>query len=132
MRKILSSLFVLGGLFLTHSALAYNVGSVEETCKKPRFTSFSLAEFSAKNKQEVAPGADFSFTISNNIDPTTLKITAKKKALPVTITDKNSFFLVTGKIPMEYTGQFVRIDVQVHAKLGCKALDGWLIKVAQQ
>ncbi len=130
MKKMLSPLFAVTTLFFAHNALAYNAGAVDEVCKKPKFSSFSLAEFTAKNKAEVAPESAFSFVISNNIDPSTLKISAKKKSLPVTVTDKNSFFLISGKIPAEYTGQFVRIDAQVTAKLGCKGLDGWLVKVS--
>jgi hypothetical protein len=132
MKKILSPLLLLTALLFTHNALAYNPGAVEETCKKPKFSSFSLTEYNAATKQEVPAQSDFSFTLSNNIDPATLKLTAKKKPLPFTIADKNSFFLVTGKIPAEYTGKFVRIDAQVMAKLACKGLDGWLIKVAGQ
>jgi hypothetical protein len=130
MKKILFPLAATAALLLTANVQAYNAGVVDEVCKKPKFTSFSLPEFSATNKVEVAPESAFSLMISNNVDPTTLKVSAKKKALPVTVTDKNSFFLVTGKIPAEYTGQFVRIDVQVTARLGCKGLDGWLVKVA--
>lgn len=131
MKKIRLPLLVLTALLFSHNALAYNAGSVDEVCKKPKFSSFSLAEFTAAKKLEVPPESDFSFTISSGIDPATLKLTAKKKSLPFTITDKNSFFLVTGKIPAEYTGQFVRMDVQVTSKLACKGLDGWLIKVAK-
>lgn len=130
MKKYLTSILLCGAILFAHNALAYDAGTVDDICKKPKFSSFSLAEYKATNKQEVPTESAFSFVISNWIDPTSIKLTAKKKPLPFTVTDKNSFFLVNAKLPAEYTGQFVRIDVQVTAKLGCKALDGWLVKVA--
>lgn len=132
MKKYLKPILLCGTLLFAHNVAAYDAGTVEEICKKPKFSSFSLSEYKTSNKQEVAAESAFSFVISNWIDPTTIKLTAKKKALPFTVTDKNSFFLVTAKLPAEYNGQFVRIDVQVNAKLGCKGLDGWLVKVAEK
>ncbi len=130
MKKYLNLMVMLITMIFAHNAAAYNAGMVEELCKKPKFSSFSLSEYHAKDKLEVAAESDFSFVISNWIDPTTIKLTAKKKPLPFTVEDKNSFFLVHSKLLPEHKGQFVRLDVQVMAKLGCKALDGWLVKVA--
>ena len=130
MKKYLKTLLASVAIIFVNNAMAYDPGATQEACKKPKFSSFSLPEFNAPTKAEVPAESGFSFVISNWIDPTTIKLTAKKKPLPFTVTDKNSFFLVTAKLPAEYTGQFVRLDVQVHAKLGCKGLDGWLVKVA--
>lgn len=132
MKKYLNLIMMFMTLIFTHDAAAYNAGMVEDVCKKPKFSSFSLAEYKNPDKLEVAAESDFSFVISNWIDPTTIKLTAKKKPLPFTVEDKNSFFLVHSKLLPEQKGQFVRLDVQVMAKLGCKALDGWLVKVAEQ
>jgi hypothetical protein len=132
MKKQLKLMMVLGALSFAHNAVAYNPGMVEEVCKKPKFSTFSLAEYSKTEKLEVPAESAFSFTISNWIDPTTIKLTAKKKNVPFTLVNKNSFFLVNAKIPAEYTGQFVRFDVQATARLGCRGLDGWLVKVAGQ
>lgn len=130
MKKYLKSILLCGAMLFAHNVMAYDAGTVDEMCKKPKFSSFSLTEYKATNKQEVVAESDFSFVISNWIDPATIKLTAKKKPLPFTVTDKNSFFLVNAKLPAEYNGQFVRIDVQVNARLGCKGLDGWLVKIA--
>jgi hypothetical protein len=129
MKKYLKTLLASVAIIFASHAMAYDPGLIEEVCKKPKFTSFSLAEYSAPTKAEVPPESEFSFVVSNWIDPTTLKLTAKKKKLNFTITDKNSFFLVHAKLPAEYSGQFVRIDAIVNARLGCKGLDGWLVKV---
>jgi hypothetical protein len=132
MKKLLTYTLVLTTLLFTHYALAYEDSLGEQACKKPRFHSFSLPEYKNPEKLEVPANADFSFTTSNWLDPATLKLRIKNKSLMFTIEDKKSFFLVTGKIPAEYTGQFVRIDVIANALLGCKGLDGWLIKVANK
>lgn len=130
MKKHLNLILVFITMIFAHNAAAYNAEKTDEVCKKPKFTSFSLSEYHAKDKLEVPADSDFSFVISNWIDPTTIKLTAKKKPLPFTVEDKNSFFLVHSKLLPEHKGQFVRLDVQVTARLGCKALDGWLVKVA--
>ena len=132
MKKYLLPAAAFITLIFAQNVAAYNADRTEEPCKKPRFSSFSLPEYEAEKKQEVAANSAFSFVISSGIDPTTLKLTAKKKPLPFTIEDKNSFFIVHAKVLPEHTGQFVRLDTQVHARLGCKSLDGWLIKVADK
>lgn len=130
MKKSLKLSLLFAATVFTHNAVAYNPGMVEDVCKKPKFASFSLAEYKAPEKQEVAAESEFTFTISHSIDPTTLKLLAKKKSVPFTIENKDSFFLVKSKIPSEYNGQFVRFDAIVKSSLGCKGLDGWLVKVA--
>jgi hypothetical protein len=130
MKKYLKTLLASVAIIFASNAMAYDPGLIENVCKKPKFTSFSLAEYTAATKTEVLPASEFSFVVSNWIDPTTLELTAKKKKLDFTITDKNSFFLVHAKLPAEYVGQFVRLDAIVNARLGCKGLDGWLVKVA--
>jgi hypothetical protein len=130
MKNLLKLTLCCGVMAFAQQAAAYDAGLVEEMCKKPKFTGFSLPEYKAPEKAEVPAESEFSFIISAWIDPTTIKLTAKKKPLPITVTDKNSFFLVTAKLPAEYNGQFVRLDAYVTAKLGCKTVDGWLVKVA--
>ncbi len=130
MKKKLPHLLIVGALVFSHPAMAYNPGTVEEQCAKPKFSSFSLSEYKSPDKLEVPAESAFSFRISNTIDPTTIKLLAKKKPIPFAVEDKNSFFLVKAQLPAEYNGQFVRLDVIANARLGCKGLDGWLVKVA--
>jgi hypothetical protein len=130
MKKYLKLPLVIGAMIFAQQAVAYNPGMVEEACKKPKFSTFSLSEYKPPAKLEVAAESAFSFVISNWIDPTSIQLTAKGKKVPFTLVNKNSFFLVNSKIPAEYTGQFVRFDVQANARLGCRGLDGWLVKVA--
>jgi hypothetical protein len=130
MKKILKSLLLFSALMMSYSALAYNGKPVDEQCKKPRFDRFSLPTYKASERIEVAPESEFSFRLSSKVAAETLKITIKKKAVKYTIENKNSFYLITSKIPAEYTGKFVRINTSVTAKLDCKGRGGWLIKVA--
>lgn len=132
MKKYLKLIPVFMAMVFAHNAAAYDPGMVEEVCKKPKFSNFSLSQYKAEDKLEVPAESEFSFVISNWIDPNSIKLTAKQKKVAFTVTDKNSFFLVHSKIPAEYSGQFVRFDVQAHAKLGCKGLDGWLVKVVDK
>lgn len=132
MKKYLNLTLALITLIFAQNVAAYEVERTEEVCKKPKFTSFSLAEYEAKEKKEVPSESAISFVISNWIDPTTIKLFVKKKPLPFTVENKNSFFLVHSKLLPEHNGQFVRLDVRVTARLGCKALDGWLVKVADK
>jgi len=132
MKKYLKRLLVFMTMIFAHNAVAYDPGMIEEVCKKPKFSNFSLAQYKAQDQLEVPAEADFSFVISHWIDPNSIKLTAKQQKITFTVVDKNSFFLVNAKIPAEYSGQFVRLDVQAHAKLGCKGLDGWLVKVAEK
>ncbi len=130
MKQLLKLSIMALTLVLSQQAIAYNAGNTEETCKKPKFKSFTLPVYKSTAKLEVAPESEFSFTMPGKVDPTTLKVTAKKKKMAVKVENKNSFYLVTGKIPAEYTGKYLRIDVQVKARMGCRGSDGWLIKVS--
>ena len=130
MKKILKSLLLFSALMMSYNASAYNGKSIDEQCKKPRFNHFSLPTYKAPERIDVAPESEFSFRLSSKVAAETLKLTIKKKAIEYTIENKNSFYLITSKIPAEYTGKFVRINASVTAKLDCKGKGGWLIKVA--
>jgi hypothetical protein len=132
MKKHLIHTLVLITALFVHSAYAYEDSLGTPVCKKTKFHNFSLPEYNSTEKLEAPANAEFSFTTSNWLDPDTLRLIAKKTPLTVKIEDKKSFFLVTSKIPAEYTGKFIRIVVIANAQLGCKSLDGWLIKVADK
>ncbi|MEY4768941.1 MAG: hypothetical protein RL637_1580 [Pseudomonadota bacterium] len=123
------SLILSAGLF-PQIVQAYEAGLVEETCRKAKFTNFSLPEYHAKQQREVPAQSSFSLVISPWIDPNSVKLFAKRKPLAFTLLNKNSFYVLTSQLPAAYNGQFVRLDIQVKALLGCKSQDGWLIKVA--
>lgn len=111
-------------------AAAYNPEELDQDCKKPRFTDFSLTEYNASDNIEVAPESEFIIKISPWANPSTIKLTAKKQALPFTVESNSSFHKVKAKLPASLNGNFVRIDVSAKAALGCDDKDGWLVKVA--
>ncbi|MFZ2171403.1 MAG: hypothetical protein WAW61_17415 [Methylococcaceae bacterium] len=125
-----SALFIAVVLF-NGTAIAYTPEELELNCKKPHITDFNLTEYKAPDNIEIAPESEFILKISAWADPSTIKLTAKKQALPFTVESNSSFHKVKAKLPATLNGSFVRIDVSVKAVLGCHNEEGWLIKVAK-
>jgi hypothetical protein len=114
------------------SCFAYSAGEVQEDCKKPQVREFSLPIYQEPEKIEVASESEFSFKLSEWTDPGSIKVTMKEQVVPITVESNSSFHKVTGKIPAEYTGKYVRINLFSKAVLGCYERDGWLVKVADK
>lgn len=90
----------------------------------------------SRNKPEnmalVAPGAEFSFAASGSNGPGHIHVNIKKQPIDVTVEDKDTFYLVTGKIPEEIKNTVVRISVTLKAKVSrCDYEGGWLVKVSE-
>jgi hypothetical protein len=80
----------------------------------------------------VAPGSEFSFAASGSKGPEHIHVSVKQHPIPVTIEDKETFYLVKGKLPEDIKNTTVRISVNLIAKVSkCDAVDGWLYKVAE-
>lgn len=128
--KMFKSMLFIAVVLFNGVAAAYNPEELDQDCKKPRFTDFSLTEYNASDNIEVAPESEFIIKISPWANPSTIKLTAKKQALPFTVESNSSFHKVKAKLPASLNGNFVRIDVSAKAALGCDDKDGWLVKVA--
>ena len=128
--KMFKSMLFIAVVLFNGVAAAYSPEELEKDCKKPRFTDFSLTEYNAADNIEVAPESEFIIKISPWANPSTIKLTAKKQALPFTVESNSSFHKVKAKLPASLNGNFVRIDVSAKAALGCDDKDGWLVKVA--
>ena len=129
--KILNIILVLGTLFFTPSVFAYNAGTLDKNCKPPKLMDFNPPE-KTKNTPvpEVASETEISFNVSGYADPTTIKAQAKNEKLDLNIVDRNSFYLVSAKLPASLSGKYARIDIKAKAQSGpCVAKDGWLIKI---
>ena len=126
-----SALFIAVVLF-TGQAAAYSPEELEQACKKPRFTDFNLTEYKAPDNIEIAPESEFIIKISAWVDPTTIKLTAKKQSLPFTVESTSTFHKIKAKLPASLNGSFVRIEVSAKAVLGCGDKEGWLVKVANK
>ncbi len=113
-------------------AQAYSAGEVEEICKKPQVREFTLPTYQEPEKIEVAPESEFSFKLSVWTDPSTIKLSMKEQSVPFAVESNSSFHKVTAKIPSEFTGKYVRINLFSKAILGCYDREGWLVKVADK
>ena len=131
--KILIKLLLISSALLTSANVAAFSSKVRsEECKKPQFKGFSLTEYKAPKKIEIPPESEFSFIVSNKVEPTSVKIIAKNKKLEYQIENRGSFYKINSKLPAEFTGKYVRLNVFATAKLDCKGVDGWLIKIADK
>ena len=123
-KKSLISVGLIASIGFAGSAFAYNAGNVEIGCKDPQFKTFS-----PEHKAEVDPESEISFTVSGYADPSTIEATAKNVPLKLNIVDKNSFYVVSAKLPASLNGKYARIHIKAHNTRECKAKDGWLIKI---
>ena len=129
--KSLTTTLILGAVFFSGSAFAYNPGRSDDKCLAPKFKSFSPPE---KTKDtpvpEVEPESEIGFTVSGYADPTTIRAVAKDQPLELDIIDRSSYYQVSARLPAVLNGKYVRIHLKVKAQKGeCITKDGWLIKV---
>jgi hypothetical protein len=129
--RIIKVTSVIAILLAAQSAFAYEDEKVEETCKKPKFTDFTLKEYIEPEKVEVPPEAAFEFKVSAWSNPSTIRLTGKNEKIPFTVESNSSFHRVKAKLPASMNGKFVRINAAVKAVLGCEEKEGWLVKVAE-
>jgi hypothetical protein len=104
-------------------------GGHDGVCMKPQLTKFLPA-----NLATVAPGSGFSFQAFNVEKPEQIKVNVKTIPVEVTTEDKDSFFIVKGKLPAELVNTTARISIKVvNAKNPkCNGENGWLVKIAEQ
>ncbi len=129
--KIIIYSFFLTAIFFTGSSYAFEVGGARHYCRPPQFRDFSPPE-RVRNQPfvEVAPESEISVKAMGSIDPSTIRVFAKRIVLTPTVVDKKSFFQITAKLPAELRGGYARIDLIAQADKGeCMGKDGWLIKI---
>ncbi len=129
--KGIMPLVVFGAIIFTSSAFAYSSKTVDYGCKDPKFKSFFPAK--RKNKEpvpEVESGSEISFTVSGGASKYSIMVTIKRQKIKPVVVDKQSFYKVSAKIPVELNDEFARIDIWAKSKDGlCSSKDGWLIKI---
>lgn len=102
-------------------------GGGEAACFKAKISNYKPDHLTT-----VAPGADFSFTVSGSNGPGNIFVTIRQQPVQVSIEDKEAFYQVKGKLPPELKNETVRINVRVKAKVGkCDADGGILLKVTE-
>jgi hypothetical protein len=118
-------------MLVASQAGAYGVGDNSRsgsvnTCTKPRFSDFVPAD-----KAEVAPGSSFSFRVSGNTHPETIKVTVKGIPAIIEMGPKipGTSVTVHGVLPAELRDTYAKILID--AQSNCKGSGGWLVKITQ-
>lgn len=91
-----------------------------------------ISRYTPEHLATVAPGSEFSFAASGSNGPGHIHVSIKQQPIEVTIEDKDTFYLVKGKLPKEIKNSVVRISVSLKSKFSrCDAEGGWLLKVSE-
>jgi len=130
--KMLSPILFIAAALFTGTAMAYDPGKTDEICKKPQYRDLNLPVYKEPEKAEVPPESTISFMVSPWAKPDTIKLTAKNQNLEYTVESNSSFHRIKAKLPAEFNGKFIRLNVSAKAELGCSDQTGWLIKVADK
>jgi hypothetical protein len=102
-------------------------GMGSATCVRPTLSKMQPAHLAT-----VAPGAAFSFVLSNIDDPTQVSVAIKKQPVAVTTEFKDPYYVVSGRIPASLKNTAARVDVKVDSKVvSCRAEEGWLVKISE-
>jgi hypothetical protein len=91
-----------------------------------------ISRYTPEHLAVVAPGTEFSFAASGSNGPSHIHVSIKQQPIEITIEDKDTFYLVKGKLPVEIKNSVVRISVSLKSKASrCDAEGGWLLKVSE-
>lgn len=108
-----------------HAGHTMGSGGGGGSCVKARVSKFQPGHLAT-----VAPEAEFSFMVTGIQSPDQVDVTVKTIPVEVTGEDKDSFYLIKGKLPAELKNVTARVNVKVNAKSPrCDAENGWLIKI---
>jgi hypothetical protein len=108
-----------------HAGHSMGSGGGGGSCVKARVSKFQPGHLAT-----VAPEAEFSFMVTGIQSPDQVDVTVKTIPVEVTGEDKDSFYLIKGKLPAELKNVTARVNVKVNAKSPrCDAENGWLIKI---
>ncbi len=102
-------------------------GGDDASCIKAK-----ASRFKPEHLATVAPGAEFSFIASGTNGPGHIHVSIKQKPVDITVEDKETFYLVKGKLPEDLKNTAVRISVALKSKFSkCNEDTGWLLKVGE-
>ena len=134
--KIIKSIGILAVVCFSTSSFAYNAGSVESSCKLPKFASL-IPEVRQKGDPvpEVDAESDIEFTVSGYADHTSIVAVAKNEPLELRVINKSSFHHVTATLPASLNGKYARINIKAvstKTKNGdCTGKGGFLVKIRE-
>ncbi len=96
-------------------------------CVRPQVSKMLPAHLST-----VAPGAEFSFVVSNIDDPEQVSVEVKRQPVEIVSEFKDPYYIIKGKIPTSLHSTAARIDVKIDSKVSsCREEDGWLLKISE-
>ena len=102
-------------------------GGDDSACIKAKITRFKPEHLST-----VAPGAEFQFAVSGSNGPGHIHVSIRQEPVPLTVENKDTFYLVKGKLPDTIKNEMVRISVKAKSKFTkCDADEGVLLKVSE-
>jgi len=89
-----------------------------------------ISRYTPEHLSTVTPGSEFSFFASGSNGPNHIHVNIKQRPIAVTLEDKETFYIVKGRLPEDIKNTVVRISVTIKAKSSkCDAEGGWLLKV---
>jgi hypothetical protein len=101
--------------------------SRDSGCIKAKVSNFQPA-----NMETIAPGGEFSAFVSGSNGPGHIHVTIRNQPITVNILNKDTFYVVKGKLPAELRNETVRISISAKAKNSqCDSDTGWLLKVSE-
>ena len=129
--KVFLALFAIGfcntGWPQATGHIGHGGGTGGTNCIKAKMTRNT-----PENMAIVAPGSTFSFAASGTKSPEHIHVSIKQQPIAVTVEDKDTFYLVTGKLPDDIKNTVVRISVNLKSKVNrCDFEGGWLLKVSE-
>ena len=101
--------------------------SRDSGCIKAKVSNFQPA-----NMETIAPGGEFSAFVSGSNGPGHIHVTIRNQAINVSVENKDTFYVVKGKLPTEIRNETVRISISAKAKNSqCDSDTGWLLIVSE-
>jgi hypothetical protein len=89
-----------------------------------------ISHYKPEHLSSVSTGSEFSFTVSGSNGPNHIHVSIRQEPVAITLEDKETFYLVKGKLPLNLKNETVRVSIRVKAKMSkCDADGGMLLKV---
>ena len=107
--------------------IGHGGGSDDKACVKAK-----ISRYTPEHLSTVKPGSEFSFFASGSNGPGHIHVSIKQQPIDITFEDKETFYIVRGKLPEDIKNSMVRISVLLKAKSSkCDTEGGWLLKVTE-
>jgi len=135
MIKGLKTSIILGAMFFTGSALAYNAGNLDEKCPLPTFRNFiPAAQVKGGPVPEVEAESTVQFSVHRGADLSTVRAEVRDLKLKLEVDDRNTYGIFKIKLPPELNGKYARLNLYAISQSAgnCEGKGGWLIKIKKK